>query len=157
MERTMLEGVLIDEMIEVSFQLTGDFGRSPGARAIHQAPHTLVGKAVDPFPQGGIGKVQRVGDCLETLPGDDGTDRLGTAEGSGFFRLFYEGIEGGQGIIRKVEFEGPHMRVSSNKLLQKYAQPPSHDVVTLLSAQNLSDSNFPESAKGGGEARRSLW
>jgi hypothetical protein len=39
------------------------------------------------------------------------------------------------------------MRVSSNKLLQKYESPPSHDVVTLLSAQNLSDSNFPEAAK----------
>ena len=38
------------------------------------------------------------------------------------------------------------MRVSSNKLLQKHAQPTSHDAVTLLSAQNLSDSNFPEAA-----------
>jgi hypothetical protein len=38
------------------------------------------------------------------------------------------------------------MRVSSNKILQKYDNPPSHDVVTLLSAQNLSDSNFPEAA-----------
>jgi hypothetical protein len=142
----MLKGVLIDEMIEVALQLTGDFGRPPGPRAIHQAPHPLVGKAVDPFPQGGIGKVQRVGDGLETLPGDDGTDRLSTAEGPGFFRLFYEGIEGGQGIIRKVQFEGPHRRVSSNKLLQKYTNPTSHDVLTLLSAQSFSDSNFPEAA-----------
>src|SRR4030095_13459461 len=39
------------------------------------------------------------------------------------------------------------MRVSSNKLLQKYAQPTSHNAVTLLSAQNLSDSNFPEAAR----------
>src|SRR4029450_9993975 len=38
------------------------------------------------------------------------------------------------------------MRVSSNKLLQKYAQPTSHNAVTLLSAQNFSDSNFPEAA-----------
>src|SRR5262245_61751747 len=38
------------------------------------------------------------------------------------------------------------MRVSRNKLLQKYNHPPSHDVVTLLSAQSLSDSNFPEAA-----------
>jgi hypothetical protein len=45
-----------------------------------------------------------------------------------------------------VQFEGPHLRVSSNKILQKYDNPPSHDVVTLLSAQNLSDSNFPEAA-----------
>src|SRR4029450_10539728 len=42
------------------------------------------------------------------------------------------------------------MRVSSNKLLQKYAQPTSHDAVTLLSAQNLSDSNFPEAATSPG-------
>jgi len=41
------------------------------------------------------------------------------------------------------------MRVSSNKLLQKYAHPLSHDVVTLVSAQNLSDSNFPEAAHTG--------
>src|SRR4029453_10524567 len=41
------------------------------------------------------------------------------------------------------------MRVSSNKLLQKYAQPTSHNAVTLLSAQNLSDSNFPEAAYQG--------
>src|SRR5215831_5676191 len=47
---------------------------------------------------------------------------------------------------RKVQFEGPHLRVSSNKILQKYDNPLSHDVVTLLSAQNLSDSNFPEAA-----------
>ena len=41
------------------------------------------------------------------------------------------------------------MRVSSNKILQKYDHPTSHYVVTLLSAQNLSDSNFPEAAISG--------
>ena len=46
-----------------------------------------------------------------------------------------------------MQFEGSHLRVSSNKILQKYDNPLSHDVVTLLSAQNLSDSNFPEAAK----------
>jgi hypothetical protein len=40
------------------------------------------------------------------------------------------------------------MRVSSNKILQKYDNPTSHYVVTLLLAQNLSDSNFPEAAVG---------
>ena len=84
----MLEGVLIDKAIEVLFELTCDFGRSTGAWAIHQARHALVGKAVDPFTEGGIGKVQRVGDRLEPLPGNDGPDRLGTAECPGFFRLF---------------------------------------------------------------------
>src|SRR4030095_1733203 len=47
------------------------------------------------------------------------------------------------------------MRVSSNKLLQKYAQPTSHNAVTLLSAQNLSDSNFPEAAGSGRRHDRS--
>ena len=45
-----------------------------------------------------------------------------------------------------MQCEGPHLRVSSNKILQKYDHPPSHDVLTLLSAQNLSDSNFSEAA-----------
>ncbi len=64
----MLQGVLVDEAIEVLFQRAGDFGRSTGAGAIHQALRALVGKAMDPFAQGGIGKVQRVGDGLEAWP-----------------------------------------------------------------------------------------
>jgi hypothetical protein len=39
------------------------------------------------------------------------------------------------------------MRVSSNKILQKYDHTTSHYVVILLSAQHLSDSNFPEAAR----------
>jgi hypothetical protein len=119
MEGPVLQGVLIDEAVEVLFQCTGHLSGTTGARAIYQARHALVGKAIDPFAEGGIGKVERVGDCLETLPGNDGPDRLGTAECSGFFRLFYEGIEGGQGIIGKVQFEGPHTTGLHNKLLQK--------------------------------------
>ena len=46
------------------------------------------------------------------------------------------------------EFKGSHMRVFSNKILQKYDYPPSHDVMTRLSSQNLSDSNFSEAAVG---------
>ena len=84
----MLEGVLIDKAIEVLFQLTCDFGRSTGAWAIHQARDALVSKAVDPFAEGGIGKVQRVGDRLEALPFDNVAHGLGTAEDTGLFRLF---------------------------------------------------------------------
>ena len=54
----MLEGVLIDEAIEVLFQRAGDFGRSTGARAIHETLRALVGKAMDPLAQGRIGKVR---------------------------------------------------------------------------------------------------
>src|SRR4029434_10130312 len=71
---------------------------------------------------------------------------LGTAEDAGFCGLLEEGVEGRERIIRKVQCEGPHMRVSSNKILQKYDHPTSHYVMTLLSAQNLSDSNFSEAA-----------
>jgi hypothetical protein len=90
----MLAGVLIDQAIEVPFQRAGDFGRSTGARAIHQPLRAVVGKAVDPFSQGRIGKVQRVGDRLEALPGDDGAHGLGPAEDAGLFGLFQEGIQG---------------------------------------------------------------
>ena len=84
----MLQRVLLDEALEMLFQRAGHFGRATRALAIHQAVHPLVGKAVDPFAEGGIGKVQRVGDRLETLPFDDVTDGLGTAEDPSFFRLF---------------------------------------------------------------------
>jgi hypothetical protein len=88
MERTVLQGVLLDETLEVLFQFTGHFGRSTRARAIHQPLGTLVGKAVDPFPQGRIGKLERVGDGLQALPFDDVTHGLGAAENTGLFRLF---------------------------------------------------------------------
>jgi hypothetical protein len=83
---------LIDQAIEVLFQLTCDFGWSPGARAIHQTLRAVAGKAVDPFSQGRIGKVQRVGDGLEALSSDNGTHGLGTAEDPRLFRLCQEGI-----------------------------------------------------------------
>jgi hypothetical protein len=84
----MVQGGLIDKAIEVLCELACDFGRSPRARAVHQTLGALGGKAVNPFAEGGIGKVERVGDRLEALPGDDGTDRLSTTEYPGFFRLF---------------------------------------------------------------------
>ena len=45
----MLQGVLIDEALEVLFQLARDFGRSPGAWAVNEAWRALVGKAMDPL------------------------------------------------------------------------------------------------------------
>jgi hypothetical protein len=83
---------LIDQTIEVLFQLARDFGRATGARAIHETLRALVGKAVDPLAQGRIGKVQRVGDRLEALAFDDVAHRLGTAEDACLFCLFQEGI-----------------------------------------------------------------
>ena len=115
----MLEGVLIDQAIEVLFQFTRDFGRSTGARAVHQPLGALVGKAMDPLAQRGIGKGQCIRDRLEALAFDDVAHRLGTAEDASFFRLFHEGISSGEGVIGKVQFEGAHERGLQNKVLQK--------------------------------------
>jgi hypothetical protein len=73
MEGAGLQGILIDEAIEMLFQFTGHFAWATGARTIHQTLRALAGKAVDPFPQGRIGKAQRSGDRLEALPLDNGT------------------------------------------------------------------------------------
>jgi hypothetical protein len=131
-EGAMLQGVLVDEAIEVLFQRTGDFGRSPGAGAIPQPPRALGGKAMDPLAEGGIGKGEGVRDGLQALAFDDLAHGLGTAEDAGFPGLLYEGISSRERVIGKVQFEGPHMRVSNNKLLQKYKYLTSPHVVSLL-------------------------
>ena len=50
----MLEGVLVNEAIEVLFQLARDFGWATGAYSIPQALGPLLRKALHPFPQGRI-------------------------------------------------------------------------------------------------------
>src|SRR5512145_3296792 len=133
-------------MSEVPFQLACDCGGAPGAWAVDETLRTLMRKTIDPLAQGRIGKLERVGDGLQTLPLDDVAHSLGTAEDAGVFGVLYEGVSGRHGGGGKTQFQSPHLRVSSNKLRQKYAQPTSHDAVPLLSAQNLFDSNFPEAA-----------
>src|SRR5512145_1957739 len=133
-------------MSEVPFQLACDCGGAPGAWAVDETLRTLMRKTIDPLAQGRIGKLERVGDGLQTLPLDDVAHSLGTAADAGVFGVLYEGVSGRQGGGGKTQFQSPHLRVSSNKLRQKYAQPTSHDAVPLLSAQNLFDSNFPEAA-----------
>ena len=92
MKRAVVQRVLVDEAIEVLFQLTGDLGRSARAGAVRKAWRTLVGKTMDPLAQRGIGKVQCIRDRLETLAFDDFTHGLGTAKDPRLFRLFQEGI-----------------------------------------------------------------
>ncbi len=88
----MLEGVLVDETIEVLLQLASYLGGSTGARAIHQPLRALVGKAMDPLAQGGIRKLERVRDGLQALAFDDGAYGLGTAEDARLFGLLQESI-----------------------------------------------------------------
>jgi hypothetical protein len=51
----MLEGVLVDEPIEVVCQRAGHFGWATGAGTVPQALDPLVGEAMDPLAQRGIG------------------------------------------------------------------------------------------------------
>jgi len=127
MEGAVLQGVLIDEAIEVLFQRARDLGRSTRAWAVDEAWRALLGKAIDPLAQGGIGKLERVRDGLEALSFDNFTDRLGTPEDASLFRLFQHPIQRWEGVIGKVELEGPHGRALSYKVLQKYANM-SHDI-----------------------------
>ncbi len=98
----MLQGVLIDEAIEVLFQLAGDFRRATRARAIDETRRALTGKAIDPLAEGGIGKLECVGNGLKALPFHDLAHGLSTAEDAGFCGLFYEGVSGRGRVIGKV-------------------------------------------------------
>ena len=85
----MLQGVLLDEALEVLFQCACDFGGSTRAGAIDEALGTLVGKTVHPLSQSGIGERERVGDRLQAVPFDHFPDGLGTAEDPRFCRNFH--------------------------------------------------------------------
>src|SRR5437667_10292749 len=98
MDGAMLQGVLLNETIEMSFQCTGHFGRSPGAGTIEQTLGALVGKTVDPLAEGGIGECKRVRDGLQALTFDDFTDRLGTPENPGLVRLFQHRIQSWESV-----------------------------------------------------------
>src|SRR5215813_8616243 len=144
MAGAMLEGVLVDESIEVLFQRAGHFGWATRAGAIRQALDPLVGEAMDPLAQCRIGKVQRVGHRLEAVPVDDFAHGLGTAEDAGLLSLLEEGIQGGESLSGKVEFEGPHSSGLQEKLRQKFTEV--HGSWNLLLEQNLFDSNFSGAA-----------
>jgi hypothetical protein len=88
----MLEGVLINEAIEVVCEGTGHCWGATGARAIYQPVDPLVGKAIDPLAESRRRKGEGVRDGLQPLPFHDVAHGLGTAEDAGFFRLRYEGV-----------------------------------------------------------------
>ena len=88
----MLEGVFIDQTIEVLFQCAGHFRRSSRAGAIDQAFDSLAGKTMAPLAERGIGQGEGVRDGVQTLPFHDVAPGLGTAEDTGFFGLLDEGI-----------------------------------------------------------------
>jgi hypothetical protein len=104
----MLEGVLIDQAIEVLFQLARDFGRSTGARSIQQALGPLLRKALHPFSECGIGQVEGRGDGVDMVACHDLTDGLRPAKDASLLGLLQDGLSGRQRMLGKVAFEGAH-------------------------------------------------
>jgi hypothetical protein len=143
----MRPGGVLDEALEGRCQRARDCRRSPRARASDQALAPLAGKTMAPLAESGRGTGEGGRDGVQTLSFHDVAPGLGTAADAGCFGLLYEGVEGRECVIGKVACEGPHLRVSTNNRLQKYDNPPLHNMVTLLSAHNLSASNFPGSAQ----------
>ena len=88
----MLEGVLIDQAIEVLFQRARDFGRATGARAIQQALGPLLRKALHPFAESGIGQVEGRGDGVDLLTCHDLTDGLRPAKDPRLLGLLQDGL-----------------------------------------------------------------
>jgi hypothetical protein len=99
---------LINQAIEVLFQLAGDFAGSPGPRTISQALGALLGKALSPGAEGRIGKVAQRGDGIDVVAGNDFPDGLRAAKDARFLRLLEHGISRRQRISAKVTFEGTH-------------------------------------------------
>ena len=104
----MLEGVLIDQSVELGFDLAGHFGGSAATGAVQEAAGAFLSKALHPFSQGGVGEMEGVRDGFDGLPGDDLTDGLSPAKDAGFLGVLHKGIQGGQGIMRKMAVERAH-------------------------------------------------
>ena len=147
MAGAVLQRVVSAEALAVLCQRARDFRRSTSAWAVGEAWRALVGTAMDPRAPSSRGKRQGVGDGWEARACDDGAHGLGTAEDTSLLGLLQTRVERGEGVIGKVQCEGAPEQGLHNKVLQKYQSPMSYHVLTLLSAHNLSNSNFPEAAR----------
>jgi hypothetical protein len=141
MARTVLERGLVDEAMEMGRQGLRHLRRSAGAGTLHQTLDPVMGKAMDPCAQRGIGQVEGVGDRLEALPCDDFADGLSAPKHAGLFRLLYERLSRGQGLIGKVECESP----PGGGLQEQRRQCLATGSSSLLK-QRFFDSNFSGAA-----------
>jgi hypothetical protein len=107
-EKTMLQGVLINETIAVLCQCARDFVWSTGTWTIQPALGALLGKALLPCAEGRIGQVARRGDGMDVGACDDLTDGLRAAKDAGLLRLREHGLERRQRLMAHVAFEGAH-------------------------------------------------
>ena len=91
----MLERVLIDQLVELGFDLAGHVGRSAATGAVEEAAGAFLSKALNPFSQGGVGKMESIRDGFDGVPGGDLTDGLSTAKNTDFLGVLHQGIQSG--------------------------------------------------------------
>jgi hypothetical protein len=104
----MLERLLSHKVVEVLGEGPGDFAWSPGAGTVPEALRPLLRKALHPFAERRIGRVEGRGDGVDRVACDDLTDGLHTAQDPCLLCLFEHRLSGGQRIIANVAFEGAH-------------------------------------------------
>jgi len=88
----VLERVLIDEAVEGLCECARDFARSSRTRTIHEAGHALVGKALHPFAEGRVGKVEGRRDGVDMVASNDLTDGLRPAKAPSLLGLLQDGL-----------------------------------------------------------------
>ena len=72
----MVQGVLIAEAVEMLFEGTRHFARASRTGAVQQALRSLLGKALHPLAEGGVGKVERRRDGVDVRASHNFTHRL---------------------------------------------------------------------------------
>jgi hypothetical protein len=83
---------LIDEAVEVLCEFARDFARSSRTRTIHETGHALVGKALHPFAEGRVGKVEGRRDGVDMVASNDLPDGLRPAKAPSLLGLLQDGL-----------------------------------------------------------------
>jgi hypothetical protein len=131
----MLEGVLIDQAMEVLCQRARDCGRSTGARSIPQALGPLMRKALHPLTQGRIRQVEGGGDGGDMVTRDHRMDGLGTAKAPRLLGLLAHGCSGRERMIGTVACEGAHRLAPWGRMT--FISYVTHDEPCLMEAEWL--------------------
>jgi hypothetical protein len=87
-----LQGVWRAQALEVRCQRARACGRSTGSWALHQPLGAVVGKALHPLAERGLGTGPRLRDGLEALAFDDVAYGWGTPEHPGLLGLVQERV-----------------------------------------------------------------
>jgi len=104
----MLEGVLIDEAIEVALELAGDLTGWSRTGPIQEPCGAFSIKAMHPLSHRRVGEVEAVGDHLHTSAFDHLAYRLSASKEPRLLGFFEERLQLGQGIIGKLKVQIPH-------------------------------------------------